>query len=64
MRRDSTIYSAKCDRMGGRPVAVKLYNKAKLSSSKLRAIKREGAMMSFITRKQYELSERCGNMAA
>lgn len=37
-------------------VAVKLYNKAKLSASKLRAIKREAAMMAYITRKGYGLS--------
>ena len=51
--RDSTIYSAKCDPLGGRTVAVKLYNKGKLSASKLRAIKREAAMMGYITRKGY-----------
>ena len=35
-------------------VAIKMYNKAKLSPSKMRAIKREAAMMIYMTRK------RCG----
>ena len=50
--RDSTIYSSTCLPLRSQPVAVKLYNKQKLSSSKLRAIKREAAMMTYITRKQ------------
>lgn len=55
LRRDSTIYSAQCDQLGGQTVAVKLYNKGRLSASKLRAIKREAAIMIYITRKQYAL---------
>lgn len=51
--RDSTIYSATCASLGEQPVAVKLYNKDRVSAPKLRAIKREAAMMSYITRKQY-----------
>ncbi|KAK9792679.1 hypothetical protein WJX73_008910 [Symbiochloris irregularis] len=50
--KDSTIYSATCIPLKGQCVAVKLYNKQKLSTSKLRAIKREAAMMTYITRKQ------------
>ncbi len=50
--RDSIIYSAFCDRIGDAPVAIKVYNKAKLSTSKLRAIKREAAMMIYMSRKK------------
>ena len=50
--RDSIIYSAFCDRIGDAPVAIKVYNKARLSTSKLRAIKREAAMMIYMSRKK------------
>ena len=50
--RDSIIYSAFCDRIGDAPVAIKVYNKARLSGSKLRAIKREAAMMIYMSRKK------------
>lgn len=52
-RRDSIIYSATCEKLKNQQVAIKMYNKAKLSPSKLRAIKREAAMMIYMTRKRY-----------
>lgn len=52
--RDSVIYSANCSKLKDQMVAIKMYNKAKLSPSKMRAIKREAAMMIYMTRK------RCG----
>ena len=52
MCRDTIIYSAVCPRLGGRTIAVKVYNKEKVSASKLRAIKREIAMMIFFGRKK------------
>ena len=33
-------------------MAIKVYNKARLSTSKLRAIKREAAMMIYMSRKK------------
>ena len=50
--RDSTIYSANCSKLRNQQVAIKMYNKAKLSPSKMRAIKREAAMMIYMTRKR------------
>lgn len=52
--RDSIIYSANCGKLKDQMVAIKMYNKTKLSPSKMRAIKREAAMMIYMTRK------RCG----
>lgn len=50
-RRDSTIYATLCPKLGMR-VAVKVYDKAALSPSKLRAVKREAAMMIMMQRKR------------
>ncbi|DBA92850.1 TPA: hypothetical protein ACH3X1_003027 [Trebouxia sp. C0004] len=50
--KDSTIYSATCSKLKNQQVAIKMYNKAKLSPSKMRAIKREAAMMIYMTRKR------------
>ena len=50
--RDSVILSATCTALGNIPVAVKQYAKGRLSASKIRAIKREAAMMALMTRKQ------------
>lgn len=50
--RDSIIYSATCEKLKNQQVAIKMYIKAKLSPSKLRAIKREAAMMIYMTRKR------------
>ena len=41
--RDSIIYQASCPRLGPVPVAVKVYELAALSASKLRAVRREAA---------------------
>lgn len=49
-RRDSIIYAAHCARLGG-TVAVKVYDKAHTTGSKLRAIKREAAMMVYLSKK-------------
>lgn len=49
--RDSIIYAAHCARLGGQ-VAVKVYDKARTSASKLRAIKREAAMMVYLSKKR------------
>ena len=51
-RRDCTVYSACCQNLEGRRVAVKVYEKAKLSASKLRAVTREASMMIYMTRKR------------
>ena len=53
--RDCVVYSAFCHTLDGRRVAVKVYEKSKLSTSKLRAVKREAAMMIYMTRKRYTL---------
>ncbi|KAL3148438.1 hypothetical protein ABBQ38_013889 [Trebouxia sp. C0009 RCD-2024] len=53
--KDSTIYSANCSKLKDQQVAIKMYNKAKLSPSKMRAIKREAAMMIYMTRKRVPL---------
>ncbi len=50
--RDCVVYSAYCQKLEGRRVAVKVYEKSKLSASKLRAVKREAAMMIYMTRKR------------
>ena len=50
--RDCVVYSAYCHKLEGRRVAVKVYEKSKLSASKLRAVKREAAMMIYMTRKR------------
>ena len=50
-RRDSVIYAAHCDKLGGQ-VAVKVYSKDRTSASKLRAIKREAAMMVYLSKKR------------
>jgi len=50
--RDTIIYSATCPRLGGRTAAVKVYEKSKVAPTKLRAIKREIAMMMFFQRKR------------
>ena len=49
--RDSIIYVAQCAKLGGQ-VAVKVYQKSRTSASKLRAIKREAAMMVYLARKR------------
>ncbi len=51
--RDSVIYAAYCPKLGGK-VAVKVYQKSRTSASKLRAIKREAAIMVYL------LKKRCG----
>jgi len=48
--RDSIIYQASCPRLGPVPVAVKVYELAALSASKLRAVRREAAMMIYLKR--------------
>ena len=50
-RRDSIIYQARCPRLGRPPVAVKVYDRSSLSTSKLRAVRREAAMMVYLARK-------------
>ena len=50
--------------MDNQQVAIKMYNKAKLSASKLRAIKREAAMMIYMTRKRSEIRRNCVHVAA
>ena len=54
--RDCIVYSSHCSKLDGRKVAVKVYEKSSLSASKLRAVKREAAMMIYMTRKRYEFS--------
>ena len=49
--RDSIIYQARCPRLGRPPVAVKVYDRSSLSTSKLRAVRREAAMMVYLARK-------------
>ena len=51
-RRDCVVYSSHCNKLDGRKVAVKVYEKSNLSPSKLRAVKREAAMMIYMTRKR------------
>lgn len=46
------VYSSHCNKLDGRKVAVKVYEKSNLSPSKLRAVKREAAMMIYMTRKR------------
>lgn len=48
--RDTTIYSAICHRLSDQLVAVKVYDKSRVSTTKFRAIKREIAMMMFFER--------------
>ena len=48
------VYSSHCHKLEGRKVAVKVYEKSSLSPSKLRAVKREAAMMIYMTRKRYD----------
>ncbi|PSC75138.1 exostosin-like glycosyltransferase [Micractinium conductrix] len=50
--KDTLIYSAHCPKLGGRRVAVKVYDKTKVQATKYRAIKREIAMMMFFQRKR------------
>jgi hypothetical protein len=50
-RRDSVIYAACCAKLGGK-VAVKVYQKSRTSASKLRAIKREAAIMVYLLKKR------------
>ena len=52
-RRDCVVYSSHCHKLEGRKVAVKVYEKSSLSPSKLRAVKREAAMMIYMTRKRW-----------
>ncbi len=44
---DTLIYSATCPKLGGKRVAVKVYDKTKVQATKYRAIKREIAMMMY-----------------
>lgn len=46
------IYSASCPRLADRLVAVKVYDRQKIAATKLRAIKREIAMMMFFQRQK------------
>ncbi|KAK9842596.1 hypothetical protein WJX81_008119 [Elliptochloris bilobata] len=55
--KDSTIYATLCPKLGMR-VAVKVYDKGSLSPSKLRAVKREAAMMIMMQRKRVPLVTR------
>lgn len=50
--KDTVIYGGCCRKLQGTEVAVKKYDKAKVSSTKLRAIKREVAIMLFLARKR------------
>lgn len=50
--RDSVIYAAYCPKLGGK-VAVKVYQKSRTSASKLRAIKREAAIMVYLLKKRW-----------
>ena len=49
---DTLIYSATCAKLGGRRVAVKVYDRTKVQATKYRAIKREIAMMMFFQRQR------------
>ena len=49
--RDSVIYAAYCAKLGGQ-VAIKVYQKGRTSASKLRAIKREAAIMTYLSKKR------------
>lgn len=51
--RDSIIYAATCYKLGGKVVALKVYERSKLSSSKMRAIRREISIMNYVTQKKY-----------
>ncbi len=53
--RDSIIYAATCYKLGGKVVALKVYERSKLSSSKMRAIRREISIMNYVTQKKYVL---------
>lgn len=50
--KDTVIYGGCCRKLQGIEVAVKKYDKSKVSSTKLRAIKREVAMMLYLARKR------------
>lgn len=53
--KDTIIYKAVCLRLGGgMEVAIKVYDRSKVTSTKLRAIKREIAMMMYFSRKRYD----------
>lgn len=54
--RDSIIYAATCYKLGGKVVALKVYERSKLSSSKMRAIRREISIMNYVTQKKYAKS--------
>uniref|UniRef100_A0A1D2ACQ6 Protein kinase domain-containing protein n=1 Tax=Auxenochlorella protothecoides TaxID=3075 RepID=A0A1D2ACQ6_AUXPR len=51
--KDTVIYSAVCLPLGNKIVAVKIYDKSRLASTKVRAIKREVAMMLYFMRHRY-----------
>lgn len=54
--RDTVIYSASCVRFGNQKVALKVYNKERLAATKIRAIKREIAMMIYFQKHRCALS--------
>lgn len=50
--RDTKIYSATCSKLGNDTVALKVYDKSKLSSMKHRAVKREARIMRQISQRR------------
>ena len=48
-RRDSVVYSATCPKLGGAAVALKVYDKARISANKSRSVRREARIMRFLT---------------
>lgn len=52
--KDSVVYSAACPKLGGATVALKVYDKARISANKSRSVRREARIMRFLT------DARCG----
>ena len=50
--RDSVIYSATCRSLADQPIALKVYNKGTISNCKLRAVKREAAILKYLENKK------------
>ena len=48
-RRDCIVYSAKCDKLDGITVVLKVYDKSRISPVKHRSVRREARIMRFLT---------------
>ncbi len=50
--RDCVVYAAKCPRLTGRSVVLKIYDKSKLSAVKQRSVRREARIMKYLSHKR------------